>query len=493
MPKERIKKIILVIPPQVGISKEYLPSIGVGYLAAVLERNNYEVKIIDSLIAGFDNDQTVDAVLKENPFLVGISANTHNRFNAIEVIQGVKKNSNGEIFIVAGGPHFSPTANQAIANISSLDVVVRNEGEETLLQLVVQLTKDSKIKPENLKRIKGLTFRDGNEIISTPDRDFINNLDELPFPAWHLFDIDKYDARLEGIAKHQAIGVMSSRGCPQNCVFCANSSFWRRFFRRHSPQRFIDGVEFLFREYGFRAFDFWDDTITIYRPHIEEICQEILNRKLSIKWYARARVDTVDFDLLSLMKKAGCEAISFGVESGSEKILKVIQKNISLKQIKNTAKACKELDLNTKFFFIHSLPQEDEKDLNLTLDLIDELSSYSPKFHCHEGIARIYPGTQLEILAKKEGKIPNDFNWCEKIHFNLNEEIGADPVIPLYENKELPLRKIAEIVKQRKRKRIKRKNLFSLAKKGIKLAFGAKNIHEIKLLIKNFIELRVKK
>ena len=490
---KRSEKIILIIPPQGEISKEYLPSIGIAYLAAVLEKDNYEVKIIDSLIEGFNNKQTIDAVLKEKPFLVGISADSHNRFNAIEVINGVKESSNGEIFTVAGGHHFSPTAEQALANIPLLDIVVRNEGEQTLLELVNQLIKDSEIKSENLKNIKGLTFRDNDKIISTPDRDFIRNLDDLPSPAWHLFDIDKYNANLEGTVKYRAIGVSSSRGCPQNCIFCANNSFWKRMFRRHSPKRFVDEIEFLFREYGFRAFDFWDDTITIFRPHIEKICQEILNRKLPIKWYARARVDTVDFDLLALMKKAGCVAISFGVESGSEKILKIIQKNTNLEQIRNTANICKELSLITKFFFIHSLPQENEKDLNLSLDLIDELSFYSSKFHCYEGIARIYPGTQLETLAKKEGKISNNFNWYKKVYFDLNKEIGADPIIPLYENKELSLKRITEIVKQRKKERVKRKSLFSLAKKGIRLFFGAKNFREIKLLIKKFIELRIKK
>lgn len=476
------RKIVLIIPPQEEMSKDYLPSIGVGYLAAVLEKNNYEVKIIDSLVAGLTNKQTVDLALKTKPFLIGISANTHNRFNAVEIIQGVKKNSNRDIFTVAGGVHFSPTAEQAIANIPLLDIVVRSEGEETLVELVSQLIKNSGIKPEKLKKIAGLTFRDDNKIISTPDRDFIKNLDKLPSPAWHLFELDKYNARLEGIAKYRAIGVMSSRGCPHNCVFCANNAFWRRIFRKHSPERFIDEVEFLFKEHGFRAFDFWDDTITIFRPHIERICQEIINRKLPIKWYARARVDTVDFELLSLMKKAGCEVISFGVESGSERILKNIDKKINLKEVKSVAKLCKELDLTTKFFFMYSLPQETEQDLNLTLNLMDELNSYGPKIRCYDGITRIYPGTRLEVLAKKEGKIPADFNWYEKVH----------PTIPFYENKNFSLNKIIQIVRQRKREKIRQEGLVNLIKKGFRLLFRVRNIQDIKSLIKKFIELRIK-
>lgn len=487
------KKIVLVIPPQVEMTKDYLPSIGVAYLAAMLEKNGYEVKIIDSFVEKFGNNQTVESILKEHPFLLGISANTHNRFNAIEIFEQIKKKSNGEIFTVAGGPHFTPTAQDALINIPSLDFVVRNEGEKTIIQLVDQLTKDSGINPENLKGINGLTFRVAGEIISTPDRDFVKNLDELPSPAWHLFNLNKYDARLEGLGKYRTIGIMSSRGCPHNCIFCVNSVFWKRILRRRSPKKFVDEIEFLITKYDFRAFDFWDDTMTIVHSHIEEICHEILNRNLSIKWYARARVDTVDFNLLSLMKKAGCRAISFGVESGSEKILKIIDKKITLDQARNVAKFCKELGLITKFFFIHSLPQENEDDLNITLDFMNELESYDSKFHCYAGIARIYPGTQLEFLAKKEGRLPNDFNWYKPVWFGLNKEIGADPIIPLYENENLPLRRITEIIKMGKKKKINKLSTFDLIKKGIKLILRAKNIKGIKSMVKKFIDLKFKK
>lgn len=487
------RKIILIIPPQTEMSKEYLPSIGVAYLAAVAEKNNYEVKVIDSLICGYDVKQTINAAVKENPFLVGVSANTHNRFNAVDVINGIKNNNAGKIFTVAGGPHFTPTAKDALLNIPSLDFVVRNEGEITFIELINQLVKDRIINPENLKKINGLTFRNGQQIISNPDRDFIENLDDLPSPAWHLFDMDKYDARLEGMAKHRTVGIMSSRGCPHDCIFCVNSAFWKKIFRRHSPKRFIDEVEYLYKNYGFRAFDFWDDTMTIFRPHIEEICRLIIERNLEIKWYSRARVDTVDFELLSLMKKAGCESISFGVESGSERIIKKINKKITLEQVRGIAKICKELDLNTKFFFVYSLPSENEDDLKLTLNLMEELRSYSFKFHCYAGIARIYPGTNLEAIAKKEMKIPNDFNWYKKIFIELNKEIGADPTIPLYENESLSLGKIVDMVKKSEQEWIKKEGVLKLIKKGTRIIFRTRSIKGIKSLIRKFIDLKIKK
>lgn len=482
------KKIVFIIPPQSGAKKEHLPSVGIAYLAAVMEKNGCQVKIIDSHAAGFDVKQTIQEALAERPFLVGISANSHNRFKAIEVINGIKS-SNPSIYIVAGGHHFSPAAEDAISNIPSLDVVVRNEGEMILPRLVQSLIENSGLNPEKLRSVRGLTFRDGKEVVSTPDEVFIENLDELPYPAWHLFNLDSYNARLEGMTKHRAIGVMSSRGCPHACIFCANNTFWQRRFRRFSPSRFVDEVEFLYRQHGFHAFDFCDDTMTMLRPHVEEICNQIIQRKLPIVWYARARVDTVDRPLLLLMKQAGCRAIGFGVESGSDNIIKTINKQISLLQVKEIAAICRDLKLNTKFFFVYGLPQEEKEDLELTFSLMSELASYSQNIHCYSGIIRIYPGTQLEKLAKKEGSLPLDFSWHQPVNFEINHKFNADPIIPLYQNKLLPLPQIADMIQSWESARIKNQPFNILVKKGFRLIFSSRSLKEIRNIL-NIVVLK---
>lgn len=198
--------------------------------------------------------------------------------------------------------------------------MLRGEGEITVVELL-----DTHFNKGDLNKMLGIAYKRSGEIINNPKRPLIENLDSIHMPAWHLFNLSKYKAVLEGEYKTRSIGVISSRGCPNQCSFYANASFWNTL-RLHSPKNFVDGVEFLHKEYNYQSFDFWDDTITLVREHILDICQEIINRGLDIVWYARARVDTVDEEMLKTMKKAGCRIISFGVESGSKNILKNIKK-----------------------------------------------------------------------------------------------------------------------------------------------------------------------
>jgi radical SAM superfamily enzyme YgiQ (UPF0313 family) len=431
-----MKKIILIIPPQEKFSKDYLPSIGVGYLAASLEKAGYAVMIIDSHVDNLNDQETAEAVLQENPDAVGITANSHNRFHAIAVAREIK-NGNERILVCVGGCHFSSTAVSALKTVPQIDIVVRGEGEEAFVDLLSHYFGQ---KP--LDDVLGITFRKDGEIIENPSKPFVKDLDSLPMPAWHLFKLDKYEAKLEGGGNIRAIGVKNSRGCPYSCSFCVNSDFWQRLFRYHSPKRFVDEVEFLYKKYGYRGFDFWDDTITAIRDYISEVCREILRRKLDIVWYARARVNTVDKELLTLMKEAGCRVISFGVESGSPRILKNIQKDITIEQVRQAVKTCVELGYIVKLFFMYSHPGETLKDIKMTRDLMRELKFYGPNVHVLPAYTFIYPGTETEVIAKKEGLLPADFNWNSPVEFSFNKKIKVNPTIPIYEQENLKAEEI---------------------------------------------------
>ena len=429
-------KVVLIIPPQESFSKDYLPSIGVGCLAASLERAGYEVKIIDSHVNNLNDQETVERALKEKPDAVGITANSHNRFHAIEVARGVKAKEK-DVLVCVGGCHFSSTAASTLKTIPEIDVVVREEGEESFLDLL-----NHYFQQKPFDDVLGITFRKNQEVVNNLPRPFIKNLDDLPMPAWHLFQLDKYEAKLEGGIGVRAIGVKNSRGCPYHCSFCVNSYFWKKLFRYHSPKRFIDEVEFLYNTYGYRGFDFWDDTITVVRDYIKEACEEILRRRLDIVWYARARVNTVDREILTLMKKAGCRVISFGVESGSPRILKTIQKGITIEQVKTATKLCVELGYTVKLFFMYSHPGETLKDVQMTRDLMRELKFYGPEVHVIPAFTFVYPGTEIETIAKKEGLLPNDFNWNIPVEFAFNKKIKVNPTIPIYEQEGLKAEEI---------------------------------------------------
>lgn len=471
-----MSKVILVIPPQEKFSKGYLPSIGVGCLAASLERAGYDVKIIDSHIDNLNEEETVERALREKPDVIGITANSHNRFHAIGVARGIKNKEKG-ILVCVGGCHFSPTAVSVLESVAEIDVVVRGEGEETFLDLL-----NHYFRQKPFDDVLGITFRKNQEIINNPSRPFIKNLDDLPMPAWHLFQLDKYETKLEGGEDIKAIGVKNSRGCPYNCSFCVNSDFWKRLFRYHSPKRFIDEVEFLYKNYGYRGFDFWDDTITIVRDYIKESCEEILRRKLDIVWYARARVNTVDREILTLMKKAGCRVISFGVESGSPRILKNIQKDITIEQVKEVTRICVDLGYIVKLFFMYSHPGETIKDIQMTRDLMLELKFYGPNVHVLPAFTFIYPGTETETIAKKEGLLPQDFNWNRPVEFSFNKKIKVNPTIPIYEQKTL---KAEEIYSYLNSKKTQLRELV----KSIPLAFrGVRSFQDLKYLIKRGIK-----
>ncbi|OGX54757.1 MAG: hypothetical protein A2460_07750, partial [Omnitrophica WOR_2 bacterium RIFOXYC2_FULL_43_9] len=323
----------------------------------------------------------------------------------------------------------------------------------------------------DLSAVSGIVYRENEKIIETKERPFILDLDTLPMPAYHLYNLSKYSCTLEG-TKIPAIGVISSRGCPNNCIFCANRVLRKQTFRFRSPKKFVDEIAFLKNTYGYRAFDFWDDTLTMSKRHITEICQELLQRKLEIQWFARARVNTIDKDVLTLMKRSGCFEIAYGIESGSEKILKTINKGASLQQARQAVRLTAEAGLRISNFFIVSLPGETLNDIDETLKLMEEFSRIdnTRNYYC---FAMIYPGTDLEISAKHEKLLPDDFNWYSPFYCQRNKIVGNDPKIPCYENPALPLEQIKSYI-------IKSHSFTNKMKKTSKRI----------LKIRNFIELR---
>jgi len=440
------KKIVLVATALGFGTKDHLPILGLGYIASVLEKNGYNVKILDSTIHGYDNEAVIKHIINESPDAIGLSCISGNRFDAIKIINGIRA-VNEKVFIFGGGRHFHHTWFNSLEKIKSLDAIVRGEGEITTLEML-----NSYFSGGRFDNISGVAYRKDGVPVANGERPPIENLDELPWPAWHLYEMDKYRANLEGFEGVRSIGVISSRGCPSSCTFCANNSFWPRL-RRRSPKDFVDEVEFLKNKYGFSGFDFWDDTITIVKNHILDICSEIINRKLNIIWYCRARVNTLDEEILTAMKEAGCRVIGFGIESGSEKVLSTIKKNISLEQVKKTFWLCAKMGFITKGFFIYGLPSETKDDLIKTRILMEELKSYGSKFRSETlmlaGLAPIlYPGTEMTLQAQKDGSLPSDFDWSKEVYFERNKKFGLNPYLPIYENKELPLEEIIKINKK---------------------------------------------
>lgn len=467
-------KVVLATGPRAlgEIEMAGLPFLGIGYVASYLEKyGNHEVVIVDAHSDNLNIQETADKILSYNPEVAGFTCTTHNRLQTISVIKLLKKRK-PSLMIIVGGPFFSLADRNTMEVVPEIDCVVRREGEITTKELL-----DVWSDRQKMKNILGITYRDNDgRIITNEDRPFLKDLSQLPFPAWHLYDLDKYQKKIYG-TEFRTIGVISARGCPNVCVFCCNAAYCKSILRLRDPKNFVDELEFLNKKYGFEGFNFWDDTLTISKKHVMDICQEILNRNLNIKWYARARVNTVDEEMIDLMKRAGCVRISFGIESGSPRVLKVIKKGITLEQARKAVKLSSETGFIVSLNFIVNLPTETMEDLKMTADLIKEFNQL-PNVSSSYGFALIYPGTEMEGFAKKNGILAKDFSWNSPYHGEKYKITGEDPSVPYMEWPGMEIEKVkAFMVKNL----ISRQDIF---KKGWKKLKRIKSPSELKDLFK---------
>ena len=432
-------KIVLVevVPEKSSLTMGTVPPLGLGYIAASLEANGHSVSLIEGVNYDYSLQKALELIINEKPNIVGFMATSFARLRVVELIKKVKEHTGA--LTVAGGPHFHATAKQALLNIPELDIVVKGEGELTLVELA-EFYNNGK----DFGKVKGIIFRDNGQIAETIDRPMVMNLDDLPMPAYHLYNLSKYKGILKG-TNLKAIGVISSRGCPNRCTFCANRVLRKQALRLRDPNKFVDEIEFLHNTYGYEAFDFWDDTLTMVKSHIYAICEEIIKRNLKIKWFARVRVNTVDRAILQRMKDAGCVSIAYGIESGSDKVLRSINKGATVAQAEEAVKISSEVGFNISNYFIVSLPGESLVDVDATIKLMRKFSKYK-NVHNYYCFAMIYPGTELEQIAKEEKLIPGDFNWYQHFYCQRNRIVGNDPIIPCYEKSELPLEQIKSYI-----------------------------------------------
>lgn len=481
------KKVVLCIAQEEWDEHEdkgVCPPPGLGYIGSLLLQEGYDVKIIDGQLHNYNAQELTDQIEKENADFVGFTATTYNRFKAIEAIKEVKKRLN--VPILVGGCHFSPTAEDCLKNVPEIDYVIVNEGEFTTLELLNKLSNN-----EPINEVRGLVYREGNQIVRTSLRDWIKDLSkEIPPTNWELFELDKYKHTLEVVGTTgKSIGIMTSRGCPQNCVFCSSPKFWKRKVRFRYPIEIVDELELLHKKYGYSYFDFYDDTLTVNPNHVKEICNEIINRGLDIKWYGRARVDTVNKEILELMKKSGCIAISYGVESGSQKILNSIHKNITPEKVYETIKISADLGFHVKAFFLFSLPDERKKDINQTLELMDKLKAISPKIGTPSNFTLIFPGTELEVIAKREGTLAEDFSWNTKPKFEERRVRSENLTMIPFEQKAFTAEDIrAHIIN----KMNSNKKLFKIGLKKIKSIKSFKDFKKLLKDTKNIILNKIK-
>jgi radical SAM superfamily enzyme YgiQ (UPF0313 family) len=416
MEKSSKSKIALVNSPLVEkVSRHPLfPPLGLAYMAAVLEKNQFEVKVMDCPVCEMDHAKLKDELASFNPEIVGIGSMTPTIASALKSAR-VAKEACPDATVIMGGPHATFMSGQILFDEPAVDVVVRGEGEETLLEIAQKSPN-----MQNLSEVKSVVFRKDDQIVQTPTRPFIQDLDALPRPAYHLIPVDKY--RILG---RKLLPIMSSRGCPFQCSFCVASQMFGARFRGRNPKNVLDEIEWLRDEYGAEGVTFQDDTLTFDRKRILDICDGIVDRKIELPWGCGTRADVVNREILAKMRKAHCNEVCFGVESGCQRIRDALKKKVTTDQCENAIKWAKEVGIFVTVSVILGYPGETRETLQQTLDFVRRVEPDD----VYLNHATPYPGTELRALVESNGwKMVEDWS-----RYNTMNPIFEDPMLPASE------------------------------------------------------------
>jgi len=397
---KRVLKVLLISPPAQSIVKQVVgataPPLGLAYLASIARDIGCDVRIMDSLAEDLTLREIRAKIKKFYPDLVGVTATTSMIYDAYDVA-AVAKEVNPNALVMIGGPHATFMASEVLQECKHIDVVVRGEGELTFRELLMKLMKGNR----DFGEILGITYRVDNGVRENPPRPLIRNLDDVPLPAYDLLPMDRYR-----VGKLKFGAIITSRGCPYTCIFCSSSLQFGKKWRAHSAERVLEELRIMRYEYGRQEIEFLDDTFTLNKKRAIAIAEKIVEEGLDISWSASSRVNTFSREVGSAMARAGSHTVYFGIESGSERTLKFIDKRITTEQAMDATRAAKECGLRALGSFIIGFPYETEEDIRRTIKFSNRVGVDLAQFT----IATPYPGTKLWDLAIKENLLLTR-NW----------------------------------------------------------------------------------
>lgn len=383
---------------QRGALSRGIPILGLACIAAPLVKAGHNVNLIDLNLYDSPNEILARSLKQFRPDIIGLTATTAVVHKIVDIAKTAKEIL-PDVTVIAGGPH--PTAlPENLLKDSLIDIVVIGEGDRVLHAIV---------ESGNIKDIPNIYYRDKAGLIhSNMVGVAIQDLDSLEFPAYYLFDIHKYKMPKMFARKSPLAFMETSRGCYAHCVYC-NKNIHGYKLRHKSPKRVVDEMEYLLK-LGFNEIHIIDDIFTADMKRAYEICEEILRRCLKFPWYPRGgiRVDRVNRELLGIMKRAGCYRIPFGIESGSQRVIDAIKKNITLQQAENAVRLAKEAGLEVECYFMIGLPAEKEEDILKSISFAHKLDPDYAKF----AITLPFPGTEMFDDMVKSNRIKS-FHWQE--------------------------------------------------------------------------------
>jgi radical SAM superfamily enzyme YgiQ (UPF0313 family) len=378
-----------------------LPSLGILFLAAITRQKGFPTVLTDASALSLTGAELLQRVEAEQPDVLGLSATTFSIFHAA-AFAALAKTRLPALTVIIGGPHVSAAPHETMERFPVFDVAVLGEGEKTVIELLEAM--DAKAP---LTDIQGIVLQNEGEPVSTGRRHFLTDLDQLPYPAWDLLEgfPQQYLPAPFKVRRLPAASLVTSRGCPNRCIFCDRSVFGTSC-HAFSAEYVVGMIRHLVEQFGIREFSFEDDTFITFKKRLVAICQGIIDLGIPISWTCLGRVNNVDRETLDLMRRAGCWQISFGIESGCQEILTAIHKNVTLEQIEKAVTLCRDAGILSKGFFIIGHPGETRETLERTLNFALKL----PLDDISATMLTPFPGTEIYERAAEFGSFDSDWS-----------------------------------------------------------------------------------
>jgi len=405
----RFNRVLLINPSQKVEWPGLTPPIGLGYLAETLGNNNIEYDVIDMNL-DYGIKKLLQKMASFQPDLVGMSMITRYYRDFYKILEEVKKYDSA-VKIVCGGPHVTIFKEQVLQECSAIDYGITREGEAALVELC-----HSDVPEEN---IRGLLYRDSGNILYSGDREFATDLNQIPWPRFEKFELKKY---------FREMSLISSRGCPHQCIFCVRHTLTPKYKAR-SPESVGDELEYWYRK-GYREFNVEDDNFNLIQDRVYAICDEIERRQLKglvLRCSNGIRADRVDRDLLKRMREVGFQYLAFGVDAGNNRMLEVVKKGEIMEDIENGIRDACDLGYSIKLFFVIGNPTETAEDVE---DMVKLCRKY-PIQEAHFNNVIPYPGTELYELVKS-----NNYFLRQPDEYLNNASFWEKR--PIFETPELP-------------------------------------------------------
>lgn len=435
--RKNIKRISMVQPPcsnWPGEAKIVQPPLGIAYIAAVMEKEGYLVNIIDAALEGYEHEikladgryrygltigQILERIKSFSPEIVGISCSFSTLHDTVSELAKTVKRYNPDIIICTGGAHPTAVPDEMLSH-KEIDFVVMGEGEIRFKRLVESLSTGG-----DLSQIDGLGYKLNGKPKINPPVNYIDNLDKIPFPARHLLDMEKYFHihKPQGLSIKNKRGttLITSRGCPANCVFCSIHGIWGKKFRAHSVDYVIREIEHLIKEYQIEELFFEDDNLTFDIKRAEKLFDTMIDRNYGLHWKTPNGIALwrLTKDLVVKMRQAGCYQTSFAIESGNEHVLhSIIKKPLNLEKVKSIVDTANSQGIFTEGFFVVGFPGETFQQMKDTFDYALEVGLDKPVFV----IATPYPGTELYEICVREGFLAENYDYKNLITRKANIE-----------------------------------------------------------------------